>query len=154
MPPQHTPQAVDDLVRRLALQPHPEGGWYRETHRSPVILPQSALPEGYAGSCSAFTSILFLLPTGGRSALHRIQSEELWLHHLGDDLRLEMTESADMAEPRRVILGPGPDAELQAVVPRRWWQTAEALPGRAGYTLVGCVVAPGFEFADFEMTGK
>ena len=145
------PQAVEPLIQRLALQPHPEGGWFRETHRSPIILARQALPEGYAGDCSAFTSILFLLPTGQRSALHRIQSEELWLHQMGDDLRLEMAESARMERPRRVILGQGPGAELQAVVPRRWWQSAEALPGPCGYALVACVVAPGFEFADFEM---
>ena len=88
------PQAVEPLIQRLALQPHPEGGWFRETHRSPIILARHALPEGYAGDCSAFTSILFLLPTGQRSALHRIQSEELWLHQMGDDLRLEVADVA------------------------------------------------------------
>ncbi|UCD76047.1 MAG: cupin domain-containing protein [Phycisphaerales bacterium] len=145
------PDAARRVVQRLALQPHPEGGWFRETHRSAVILPRHALPPGHAGDCPAVTSILFLLAAGQRSRPHRIQSEELWLHHQGDDLRLEMGESPGLERPRRIVLGQGEKAELQAVVPRRWWQAAGALPGPCGYALVACVVAPGFEFADFEM---
>ena len=150
-----------ELINRLALQPHREGGWFREVHRSDVILPADALPEGYhrsvhGGDRCAVTSILFLLPSGGRSRWHRIQSEEIWLHQQGDDLRLMISEE----DPRRsgtareMILGQGENATFQAVVPRQWWQSAEALPGNNGYALVACIVAPGFEFADFELSEK
>ncbi len=146
---------VRALVERLGLAPHPEGGFYRETWRSPVELAAEALPGGYPGPRAAMTSILFLLPTGARSALHRVRSEELWLHHQGDPVELgigETTEAAVALRGRR-ILGQGAEASLQVVVPAGQWQTARALDGSAGYALVGCVVAPGFDFADFEMAG-
>jgi predicted cupin superfamily sugar epimerase len=167
------PNAVKNLINRLRLRPHPEGGWFREVHRSDVILPGDALPEGYdrsvrGGDRCAVTSILFLLPSGGRSRWHRIQSEEIWLHQRGDDVRLLISAAApgslgatasDVPEAdvpgagtaREIILGQGEDASFQAVVPRQWWQSAEALPGECGYAMVACIVAPGFEFADFEI---
>jgi len=157
-----------ELIGRLNLQPHPEGGWFREVHRSPVVLPGDALPEGYDrsvlnGDRCAVTSILFLLPTGGRSRWHRIQSEEIWLRQQGDDVRLLMLAPGRQEAPtsdlpgagadREIILGQGENASFQAVVPRQWWQSAEALPGESGYALLACIVAPGFEFADFEIAG-
>ncbi len=132
--------AAQDLVRSLGLQPHPEGGFYRETFRSSVEVP------AHGGTRRAVTSILFLLPTGARSRLHRVKSDEIWLHQRGDDVRLTVGEE-------EVQLGQGGAATLQAVVPPGVWQAAECLPGEAGYALVGCVVAPGFEFADFELSG-
>ena len=143
---------VRGLIERYALSPHPEGGFYRETVRSRRTLPKAGLGECYAGDRSAVTSILFLLPTGVRSRWHRVCSDEIWLHHQGDELSLQMHDRDQPgAEPTSVRLGGSEGAELQAVVPPGVWQDAEALPGPAGYCLVGCVVAPGFEFADFEM---
>jgi predicted cupin superfamily sugar epimerase len=156
------PKVLKALIERLNLQPHPEGGWFREVHRSPVILPAEGLPEGYdrslrGGDRCAVTSILFLLPAGGRARWHRIQSEEIWLHQQGDDVRLMISETVPGegggVNDQHVILGQGAGAELQAVVPRRWWQSAQVLPGECGYALVACIVAPGFEFADFEFAG-
>jgi predicted cupin superfamily sugar epimerase len=148
--------AIRVLIERLELGPHPEGGWYRETWRSKVVFREDALPAGYSGDRTAMTSILFLLPTGSRSRLHRVRSEELWIHQQGDDLRLGIgqTQAAAVNPMHAVILGQSAAAQLQAVVPPRQWQEAEALPGSFGYALVGCVVAPGFEFADFEMLGS
>jgi predicted cupin superfamily sugar epimerase len=154
---------VKNLIDCLGLRPHPEGGWFRETFRSDVILPGDALPEGYdrsarGGDRCAATSILFLLPSGGRSRCHRIQSEEIWLHQQGDDVRLIVHEArpdgSEGGQEKEIILGRGANAELQAVVPRQWWQSAEALPGECGYALVACIVAPGFEVADFELTAE
>lgn len=147
------PVTVRELIERLSLEPHPEGGWFRETHRSKTMIPRPALPEEYPGDRCTATSILFLLPTGGRSRPHRVRSEEIWLHQMGDDLALTMADSLPMEQSRRLVLGQGAGSELQAVVPGRWWQEAEALPGPAGFALVGCVVAPGFEFEDFQMAG-
>ncbi len=139
------------LIERLGLQRHPEGGWYRETYRSGVRVPASALPRGYPGDRAMVTSILFLLPAGERSRWHRVRSEELWLHQGGDAVRLGVRAdrpSGDDAPPeRKVLVGPGGD--LQAVAPAGWWQEARPAPGPHGWSLVGCVVAPGFEFEDF-----
>ena len=132
--------AAQDLVRSLGLLPHPEGGYYRETFRSSAEVP------AHGGTRRAVTSILFLLPTGARSRLHRVKSDEIWLHQRGDDVRLTIGEE-------EVRLGQATSSALQAVVPPDVWQAAECLPGDAGYALVGCVVAPGFEFDDFELSG-
>jgi hypothetical protein len=146
---------VRALIERLELVPHPEGGFYRETWRSPVVLPADSLPAGYPGDRPAMTSIYFLLPTGVRSRLHRVRSDEMWLHHQGDDLSLGIGPTQDAArqasKSNRVVLGQAAPAVLQAIVPAGRWQEACALPGPDGYALIGCVVAPGFDFEDFEM---
>lgn len=146
---------VRALVERLDLAPHPEGGFYREVWRSPIGLDAAALPAGYPGRRAVMTSIYFLLPTGAQSALHRVRSEELWLHHQGDPLELGIgaTQAAASDSAQAIRLGQEADAALQAIVPAGHWQRAEALAGSAGYALVGCVVAPGFEFEDFELAG-
>jgi len=150
-----TRASIQQLIERHRLEPHPEGGWYRETFRAEKTIPDTALPPEYDGDRAAMTSILFLLPRGSRSAWHRIRSEELWIHIDGDDLELRVTRTpvrpdAEAAE-RVVRIGRGDRAELQAAVPGGWWQTAAPRDGRHGYALVACVVAPGFEFADFEL---
>lgn len=144
--------SVRALVERLDLAPHPEGGFYRETWRSPIEIEASALPGDYPGPRAAMTSILFLLPTGTSSALHRVRSEELWLHHQGDPIGLQIgvSQATALAAPE-IRLGQAPHEALQSIVPAGHWQSATALAGAAGYGLVGCVVAPGFDFADFEM---
>ena len=140
-------------VDRLQLIPHPEGGWYRETWRSEVTLAREGLPNGYPGERRLMTSILYLLGTGMRSRWHRVRSEELWMHHRGDDLMLGLANLPELptTADRKVRLGQGPEAEFQSIVKPGEWQEAQALPGEFGYALVGCVVAPGFEFEDFEM---
>ncbi len=144
---------VREIIDRLRLEPRPEGGFYRETWRSPVEIAADALPEGYSGPRAAMTSILFLLPSGMASAFHRVRSEELWMHHQGDDLTLYAgsTRQKALSPSGRTHLGQAGDKALQAVVPAGYWQGAEALEGPAGYALVGCVVAPGFDFDDFEV---
>ena len=92
-PASSLPPVVRAIVDRLDLAPHPEGGFYRETWRSPVELARESLPAGYPGPRAAMTAILFLLPTGVSSALHRVRSEELWLHHQGDDVALGIGET-------------------------------------------------------------
>ncbi len=126
------------LMTALKLKPHPEGGFYRETHRS------QAKVEAHGGLRSAVTSILYLLPAGHRSRLHRVKSDEVWMHHQGDDLKLIIADE-------EVILGQDPPALFQVTVAGGSWQEAEPLPGPHGFVLVGCVVAPGFDFEDLEM---
>ena len=141
------PPTVLARIEELELAPHPEGGFYRETHRSPRVLP--ALPD-YPGDRVACTSILFLLPTGVVSRWHRVRSEELWLLHEGDPLRLSLRADPDDGATSVLLSRAAP----QAVVPAGMWQQAEVAPGTAGYSLVGCVVAPGFDFEDFEMAER
>ena len=126
-----------EMIAALGLIRHPEGGFYRETFRAPDA------PRG------ASTSILFLLPAGERSRWHRVDADEHWLFHDGAALELLIADPASGARDRIVL---GRDVARgerpQAVVPRGWWQAARPL---GDWTLVGCVVAPAFEFARFEM---
>jgi uncharacterized protein len=145
------PTEIVQLIDKLQLQPHPEGGFYRETWRSNLCLPQSILPAEYTGDRSAGTSILFLLPTSHFSRWHRVRSAELWFHQAGDPLELVIAETLDGNLQTTIQLGR--DHTFQAVVPPNYWQKAAPIPGIAGYALVACVVVPGFDFADFELIG-
>lgn len=142
----------DYWVDRLQLQPHPEGGFYRETYRAGLMLPESSLPETYGGDRAASTAIYFLLTGTAFSAFHRIRSDELWHFYSGITLTIHIIEPA--GHYREIRLGRDLDRgeTPQAVVPAGCWFGA-SLPGRdpEAYALVGCTVAPGFDFADFEM---
>ncbi len=140
---------LDALIEQLELEPHPEGGYYRETWRSSRIIPGETLAE-YEEARHTGTSILFLLPRDDRSQLHRIQGDELWVHQYGDPIRLSHRETRE-ATPESVILGSAPDHSFQASVPAGTWQSAEPLEGPAGYGLVACVSIPGFEFDDLDI---
>jgi predicted cupin superfamily sugar epimerase len=126
-----------DIITRLGLRPHPEGGHYAETYRHTT-------DDGGRGAC---TSIYYLLAAGERSHWHRVDAVEVWNFHGGDPLRLRI---ADGDGVRDITLGGDVAAGQlpQAVVPPHAWQAAEPL---GAWTLVGCVVAPAFEFAGFEM---
>jgi uncharacterized protein len=148
--------AAQQLIQALGLQAHPEGGFYKETWRSSITLPQGVLPEGYEGNRSAGTSILFLLPTGHCSRWHRVKSAELWFHQAGDPLELRVTENLELRATENIDTETSPiflgqDFCFQSIVPPNWWQRAKPIAGSAGYSLVGCVVVPGFDFADFEL---
>jgi len=127
-----------EIIARLELKPHPEGGHFRETFRDARVDESGR---------SRSTAIYFLLARGERSHWHRIDAVEIWHYYAGAALTLEI---ADDAGQRRVRLGPDLAAgEVpQAIVPPQAWQAAEST---GDWTLVGCTVAPGFEFAKFEM---
>ncbi len=130
-----------EVIARLGLKPHPEGGHYRETFRDARL-------DGNGRPVS--TAIYFLLAHGERSHWHRIDAAEMWHHYAGSPLLLEI---ADQDGTRCIRLGADLAAgELpQALVPARAWQAAEST---GDWTLVGCTVAPGFEFASFELAPK
>ena len=127
---------ADEIIARLGLQPHPEGGHYREMFR--------AVGEGR----TAGTAIYFLLKAGERSHWHRVDADEIWHHYAGAPLELSLSDDGKRTRHVRV----GTDFEIgdlpQALVPRDVWQAARSL---GNWTLVGCTVAPGFEFAKFEL---
>jgi len=132
------PPSAADVIARLDLKPHPEGGHYRETFRDTNID-----DRGRARS----TAIFFLLARGEHSHWHRIDAVEIWHYYAGDALTLRISDDDGS---RSIRLGPDLAAgEVpQAVVPARAWQAAEST---GDWTLVGCTVAPGFEFAKFEL---
>lgn len=131
-----------DLIERLDLRPHPEGGWYRETWRAPAA----------EGERAAGTAIYFLLEEGRRSHWHRVDASEIWLWHAGSPLALSTAEDDD-AQPWTVTLGPDIAAgqHPQHVIPAGHWQVASA---EQGWVLVSCIVAPGFEFSGFELAAE
>lgn len=148
---------VEEIVRVLALSPHPEGGFYRETYRAPLELPESALGGRHAGPRSASTAIYFLVPRDSFSALHRIASDEAWHFYGGAPLEIvELDEAGGLTLTRLgddLARGERP----QHVVPRGAWFGSRVCAGteaRGGHSLVGCTVAPGFDFADFEMADR
>jgi len=130
-----------EIIERLGLQRHPEGGWYRETWRAP------GRDSSHDGARGAGTAIHFLLEPSQRSHWHRIDATEIWLHQAGGALTLRTAEGPEVSALR---LGPdilGGDL-LQAVVLPGQWQAAEA---DGTWVLVACVVAPAFEFSGFEL---
>ncbi len=135
------PLDVAKLVRTLDLSPHPEGGWYRETFRSSDTV---ATPRGPR---AASTVIFFALEAGGFSAWHRVESDEAWHHYQGGPAELHLLCDAGH---QVVMLGQRFDrGEIpQAVVPAGVWQATRALEEGV---LFGCTVAPGFDFADFQL---
>jgi predicted cupin superfamily sugar epimerase len=138
-----SPRAVE-IRDRLALQPHPEGGWYREVYRSS----QTVKPDGGRGLRSALTAIYFLLNAGEFSAWHVVQSDECWLHLEGGPLELLTFDPAAHVR-HSTRLGPlSESTEPFAVVPAGVWQAARPL---GDFTLVQCLVGPGFDFADFRL---
>ena len=140
---------ADEWIVRLALVRHPEGGWYRETYRAAERVEAAALPPRFGGGRVFSTAIYYLLRSGERSALHRIKSDEIWHHYAGDPVTLWLLEAP--GAPREIRLGG--DGEPQALVPAGVWYGARIVDGGA-YALLGGTVAPGFEFADFELADR
>ena len=132
-------QEAKSVIENLQLNPHPEGGWYRETWRA----------AGKGAERSPGTAILYLLEAGCRSHWHRVDADELWLWHAGAPLDLLIAD-ADDANSVTVTLGGDVSRGYtpQALVPATRWQAAEA---HHGWALVSCVVVPGFDFAGFEL---
>jgi predicted cupin superfamily sugar epimerase len=140
---------LPDWARTLDLTPHPEGGWFRETWRSELTVGQSTLSPDYTGSRSAGTAILFLLMPGQQSAWHTVRSAELWFHHRGSPLLLEIGPEQDAAATFLLGSDIAAGQRPQLLVPPRHWQRAR--PRDEEPTLVSCVVVPGFDFADFAL---
>lgn len=142
---------VPPWAASLGLRPHREGGWFAETYRSGVEIPASQLP-GHPGPRPSATCILFLLNPGEESAWHRVRSDEVRLHHRGGRLRIDLGgDGEEPAEAQAITLGSNPAVgeRFQALVPAGHWQRARPMDSEP--VLVGCVVTPGFDFADFTL---
>ena len=130
--------AAEEIIALLELEQHPEGGWYRQTFED--------TPD--AGQRAQSTAIYYLLEGGDLSAWHRVDAAEVWHWYAGAPLKLRLSNSGKSIDEFTL----GPDLILgqrpQVVVPRHCWQTAKSV---GEWTLVGCTVAPGFQFSGFEM---
>lgn len=127
-----------DIIKALAMQPHPEGGWYTETFR-----------DEHGGERGHSTAIYYLLEAGDRSHWHRVlDAAEVWHYYAGAPLLLSLSQTGTGIT--EITLGPDVVAgeRPQGVVPAGWWQSARST---GAFTLVGCTVAPGFTFSTFEM---
>lgn len=129
--------AAEEVIRELSLKPHPEGGFFRETFRDRAI-------QGRAAS----TAIYYLLPQGEISRWHRVDAVEIWHFYAGAPLELSLSEDGREASRQRLGNDLAAGERPRLVAPAGWWQSAKSL---GAWTLVGCTVAPGFEFSHFEL---
>jgi hypothetical protein len=152
-------------IKQLRLHPHPEGGYYRETYRSPEIIAKADLPKRYKGDRSFATAIYFLLRGNQFSAFHRLKSDEIWHFYNGSPIFIFVIEKDGHLTTAKLGLNAEEGARPQYIIKAgSWFAAALAIQNRqprAGpplaeksYALIGCTVAPGFDFADFEIADR
>lgn len=130
------------LVKKLGLEEHPEGGYFRQTYASDTVVNV----EGYNGSRNISTAIYYMLVGGQFSAFHRIRSDEIWHHYAGGPITLHMIDKNGKLSRIKIGRGGSPQAVIRA---NTWF--AAALDSRASYCLLGCTVSPGFDYRDWEL---
>lgn len=149
---------VANYVQQLNLQPHPEGGYFAEMYRSKESIPQAALPARFSGPRAFSTAIYFLLESHQFSSLHRIQADEVWHFYAGDPLEIFVIDSTGTLTIIRLGNKPDQGEVFQAVVPAGCWfgskPAGDVTAQKSAFSLVGCTVAPGFDFADFELADR
>lgn len=142
---------VKKLIDKYEMQSHPEGGWFKESYRSDLVLKENSLPSCFNGDRNSTTSIYYLLTNKTFSAFHRIQSPEVWYFHKGMPLLIHMINKS--GEYFKIELSDKESGVLQYTVERNIWFAAELKEGY-GYGFVGCSVSPGFDFQDFKLAAK
>ena len=137
-------------IEKLRLAPHPEGGYYRQTYRSELIVVKTVLPPAFSGDRGVATAIYFLLEGGDFSAFHRLRSDEMWHFYAGGTLVVSVIDKR--GQYSEILLGRDAEAGevFQAVVKAGCWFGARVKDSKS-FALVGCTVSPGFEFDDFEL---
>lgn len=146
--PADLPAAAREIIERFDLEPHPEGGWYRQTFRDEVGDASDGSSAAAPGAAHS-TAIYFLLARGERSHWHRVlHAAEVWHHYAGAPIRLRLSTDGVAVEEHLLGMDVAAGELPQVVVPVGVWQSAESL---GEWTLVGCTVAPGFEFDPFEL---
>lgn len=143
-------ERVQQLIAHYQMHPHPEGGYYLQSYRSSGSIPLESLPEGFSGPRLFSTAIFFLLEQGNFSAFHRIRSDECWHFYEGGCLLVHIIFPDGQLQTIRLGSDISKGELYQYVVPANCWFASEPAPGTA-YSLVGCTVSPGFDFADFEL---
>lgn len=142
--------SVAELIHHYQLQPHPEGGYYKETYRSNEFIPHAALPKKYKDSRNCSTAIYFLLQQGDFSAFHRLQSDECWHFYAGGVLNIHIIQPTGELETIKLGSKFVNGEIFQFVVSAGCWFAPEPAKDTT-FSFVGCTISPGFDFADFEM---
>lgn len=142
-----------ELINQLELEPHPEGGWFREVYRSTEAIDGRALPERFEGSRCFATSIYYLLTSNDFSAFHRIAADELWHFYTGSSITIHTIDAGGNYLPVTLGCNPERNQAFQATVPHGTFFAAD-VDTADSFALVGCTVAPGFEFGDFELARR
>ncbi|PKG43180.1 cupin domain-containing protein [Psychroflexus sp. MES1-P1E] len=140
----------EELIDKLQLEKHPEGGYFKETYRSETLLPESALPSEFSSDRNASTCIYFMLTSDEFSAFHKVNQDEAWHFYLGETITLHIVSPE--GEYSQVSIGNdfSQKETPQFVVPAQHWFAAE-IKTEDSFALVGCTVAPGFDFEDFNL---
>lgn len=146
-------QTAEYWIQNLNLQPHTEGGFYREVYRSSIEVEHKNLPVGFNGPRRLATSILYLLRSGDVSRFHRLRSDELWYFHSGNAIKIIMIDQEGQKHTKFLGSRVEKAEHLQVLIPAGTIFGAEVMEPDS-YGLCGCMVAPGFEFADFEVFEK
>ena len=144
---------AEEIINKLGLKPHPEGGFYKEIYKSDDFIEPSCLHNKFNDKKRFSTSIYYLLRNGDFSAFHRIKSDELWHHYAEGDILLHLLDPKSGYQTKILgneITGNG---SFQLIVPANTWFAAELFHG-SSFSLVGCTVSPGFDFDDFELADK
>ncbi|MBX2931042.1 MAG: cupin domain-containing protein [Chitinophagaceae bacterium] len=138
------------IIEKYQLLPHPEGGFYKETYRSAEFIQKNALPERFSGDRHFSTAIYFLLEQGNFSAFHKIKSDECWHFYTGQSLLVYIITPTGALQIIRLGSNVEQGEVFQYVVPANCWFASEPAP-ETDFSFVGCTVAPGFDFTDFEL---
>lgn len=144
---------INELVDKLDLQPHPEGGFYKETYRSDGVIQKEELANVFSGPRNYCTGIYFLLTEGNFSAFHKINQDEMWHFYEGDPLRVHMIDVNGTYSYQDIGLDLDIGQLPQFTVPAGVWFSSE-VSDDGNYSLVGCTVSPGFDFDDFELPSR
>lgn len=140
--------SIENLIQKLELQPHPEGGYFKETYRSDDIISKSCLPDVFESERNYSTGIYYLLKSDDFSAFHKINQDEMWHFYLGDTIELTMISEDGVLTTVHIGNDILLDQVPQIVVPKNYWFAARVIKSNS-FALVGCTVAPGFDFKDF-----
>lgn len=136
-------------IEKLQLKPHPEGGYYKETFRSPEMIPQHGLPSRFEGERCFVTQIFYLLEYSQKNKLHRLKADETW--HFYEGLPIVLYLISPTGDFSTVTLGRGNEGFVfQYTIPNDYWFGAK-VEADNGFSLIGCTVTPGFDFRDFEV---
>lgn len=146
-------QTADFFIDKLNMQPHPEGGYYCETFRSPEQIPVNALPLRYTGKRNFYTGIYFLMQGDNFSAFHRLKSDEMWHYYHGNSMFVYVIAEDGRLSVIKLGININDGEVFQALVPAGCWFASHPKNFNS-FSLVGCTVAPGFDFDDFEMARR
>ena len=141
---------VQFLINKLELESHPEGGFFKEIYRSKGVISKSSLPGNFSGDRNYCTGIYFLLTSNTFSAFHKINQDEMWHYYEGGPITIHMIDNEGVYHSQKLGLNIEEGEQPQYTVPAEVWFAANVNEADS-YTLVGCTVSPGFDFADFEL---